>query len=401
MRHVYPIILVDNGEALVLGAGAGQRVQLFNDRHQLRHNSIQIGARPLLQRLCQNRVVGVSAGLGDDLNGFLKLDALLTQQTDQLRDDHARVGIVDLNGCVIRQIVVIAAARSTLCKDQLRTGGDHQVLLVHAQTAACLIGIIRVEEQREVLVNVGLVKGNAVMHDALINAVQIEQVQRVGACTVAGDSQLIQAGGVFLASQLYGIGNVCFLCPAVGGKPRIGLLVLQTVFKGLTEQAEMIAQTYAVTRQAERCQRIEEAGRQTSQTAVAQRRLRLDLLNLRKTLACSGEGGAGIIVEAQIDKVIGQQLADQKLSADIIQFTPCDRLHFIGTLMPDDLQQGQIQFLIRAVSQRFAGVALQHFGKVHKQVLLYCNDQSFSLYLRYTTQNKKKLAHSLQNMVLS
>ena len=73
------------------------------------------------------------------------------------------------------------------------------------------------------------------MHDALINAVQIEQVQRVGACTVAGDSQLIQAGGVFLASQLYGIGNVGFLCPAVGGKPRIGLLVLQTVFKGLTE----------------------------------------------------------------------------------------------------------------------------------------------------------------------
>ena len=78
VRHVYPIILVDNGKALVLGAGAGQLVQLFNDRHQLRHNGIQIGARPLLQRLCQNRVVGVSAGLGDDLNGLLKLDSGMT-----------------------------------------------------------------------------------------------------------------------------------------------------------------------------------------------------------------------------------------------------------------------------------------------------------------------------------
>ena len=138
-------------------------------------------------------MVGVGAGLGDDLHSFLKGNALLAQQTDQLRDDHAGVGVVDLDGGVIGQVVVVAAAGSALGQDQLGTGRDHQVLLVHAQTAACLVGVIRVEEQGQVLVDGGLVEGNAVVDDALINGVQIEQVQGVGAALVAGDGQLVQA----------------------------------------------------------------------------------------------------------------------------------------------------------------------------------------------------------------
>ena len=248
-----------------------------------------------------------------------------------------------------------------------------------------------------------------------VNAVQIEQVQRVCARTVAGDRQLVQAGSVLLAGQLYRVGDVGFFCPAVGSKPRVGLFILEAVFKGLMEQAEMVPQSYTVSRQAECCQRIQKAGSQTTKTAVAKGWLRLDFFDVRQALACSREGCAGFIVEPQIDQVVGQQLADQKLGADIIQLASCDRLHLAGALVPDNLQQGQIQLLIRAVSQWFAGIALQHFGKVHKQVLLYllstsgksprvhifyCDDQSFPLYIQYTTQNEKKLVHSLQNMVL-
>ena len=95
--HVDAVVLVDDGQALVLGAGAGQLVQLFNDRHQLRHNGIQIGARPLLQRLCQNRVVGVGTGPADDAHCPVKIHSSLHQQSNQLRDNHGRVGIVDLD----------------------------------------------------------------------------------------------------------------------------------------------------------------------------------------------------------------------------------------------------------------------------------------------------------------
>ena len=75
--HVHPVVLVNDGKALVLGAGACQRIQLFNNGHQLRHHGIQIGAGPLFQCLGQNGVVGVSAGLGDDLHGLFKFDAAL------------------------------------------------------------------------------------------------------------------------------------------------------------------------------------------------------------------------------------------------------------------------------------------------------------------------------------
>ena len=254
--HVHPVVLVDDGKALVLGAGAGQCIQLFDNGHQLGHHGIQIGAGPLFQRLGQNGVVGVGAGPGHDLHGFLKFDAPLPQQPDEFRDDHAGVGVVDLDGGVVGQIVIIAAAGRALSQNELGTGRDHQILLVHPQTAASLIGIVRVEEEGQVLVDGGLVERDAVMDDALVDGVQIEQVQGVGAALVAGDGQLVQPGGVRLARQLHRVGDVGLFGPAVGSEPRVGLFVLDAVLKGLMEQAKVIPQAHAVAGQIQRCERI-------------------------------------------------------------------------------------------------------------------------------------------------
>ncbi len=129
-----------------------------------------------------------------------------------------------------------------------------------------------------------------------------------------------------------------FFRPAVGGEPRVGLFVLHAVLKGLAEQAEMIAQTYAVAGQIQRCQRVEEAGRQTAQTAVAQRGFRLHLFDIGKALAGGSQCIAGFIVQPQIDEVVGQQLADEKFGADIVQLASSDRLHMVGALLPHKLQ---------------------------------------------------------------
>ena len=316
--HVYPVVLVDDGKALVLGAGAGQCVQLFNDGHQLGHHCIQIGAGPLFQCLSQNGVVGVGTGLGNDLHSFLKLNAPLPQQPDQLRDDHTGVSVVDLDGGVVGQIMVIAAPGGALCQNELGTGRNHEVLLIHPQTAACLIGVVRVEEQGQVLVDGGLVKGNAVMDDALVDGIQIEQIQGVGAALVTGDSQLVQPGSVFLARQLHRVGHIGLFSPAVGGEPGVGLFVLHTILKGLVEQAKVIPQAHAVAGQVQRCQRIQEAGCQTAQTTVAERGLRFHFLNIGKTLSGSGQCIPGFLVQSQIDEVVGQQLADKKFGADIV-----------------------------------------------------------------------------------
>ena len=358
MGHVHPVVLVDDGKALILGAGAGQCVQLFDNGHQLGHHGIQIGAGPLFQCFGQNGVVGVGAGLCDDLYGFLKFDALFAQQPDQLRDDHAGVGVVDLDGGVVGQIMVIAAPGGTLSQNELGTGRDHQVLLVHPQAAACLIGIVRVEEEGQVLVDGSFIEGNAVVDDALIDGVKVKQVQGVGAALVAGNGQLVQPGSVFLARQLHRVGDVGLFCPAVGGEPRVGLFVLHAVLKGLVEQAEVIPQAHAVAGQVQRCQRIQEAGCQTAQTTVAERRLRLHLFNVRKALSGSGQCIPGFFVQPQIDEVVGQQLADEEFGADIIQLASGDGLHAVGTLLPHQLQQCQIQLLIGAVRQQLAGDTL-------------------------------------------
>ena len=104
------------------------------------------------------------------------------------------MGVVDLDGGVVGQVMVVAAAGGAFGQDELGTGTDHQVLLVNAQAAAGLVAVIGVQEQRQVLVDVGLVKLDAVMDNRLIDGVQVEQVQGVGAALVAGDGQLVQAG---------------------------------------------------------------------------------------------------------------------------------------------------------------------------------------------------------------
>jgi len=263
-------------------------------------------------------VVGVGAGLGNDLHSFVKVNAFFTQQTDQLRDDHAGVSVVDLDGGIVGQIVVVAAPGGALGQNELRTGRDHQILLVDPQAAAGLIGIVRVEEQGQVLVDGSFVEGNAVVDDALIDGVEVEQVQGIGAALVTGDGQLVQAGGVFLACQLYRVGDIGLFGPAVGGEPRVGLLILYTVLKGLPEQAEVIPQTHTVAGQIQCSQRVKEAGGQTAQTAVAEGRLRLHFFNFSKAFPGSSQCIAGFVVQTQIDEVVGQQLADEKFGADII-----------------------------------------------------------------------------------
>ena len=120
----------------------------------------------------------------------------------------------------------------------------------------------------------------------------------------------------------------------------------------------MVPQTHAVTGQVQRCQRVEEAGSQTPQAAVAQRRLRLYLFNVGKALSGSSQCRPGFLVQTQIDEVVGQQLADEKFGADIVQLAAGDRLHTVGALLPYKFQQCQIQLLIGAVCQQLAGDTL-------------------------------------------
>ena len=102
--HVHSVVLVDDAELLLAVLPANLVVQHFDDGNQLRNYLLEIGQRPLLQRLCQNGVVGVSAGLGNCLNGIVHFHTACNHKADQFRNHHCGVCVVDLDHCIVRQI---------------------------------------------------------------------------------------------------------------------------------------------------------------------------------------------------------------------------------------------------------------------------------------------------------
>ena len=102
VRHMHPVVLIDNLHLGILILLRHTLIQFLDDRHKLRHYLFQICQRPFFKRLRQNCVVRVSAGPADNLDRLVHRERLLIHQnTDQLRDYHGRVGVVDLDHRVI------------------------------------------------------------------------------------------------------------------------------------------------------------------------------------------------------------------------------------------------------------------------------------------------------------
>ena len=102
-------------------------------------------------------------------------------------------------------------------------------------------------------------------------------------------------------------------------EPVIRGFILASVDKALSEQTAVISKAYAVSRKAERRQRVNEAGSQSSETAVAERRLILELLKVCDVLARRSELRLDVVIETKVDQVVGEKLADQELSRDVVQ----------------------------------------------------------------------------------
>ena len=81
----------------------------------------------------------------------------------------------------------------------------------------------------------------------------------------------------------------------------------------------MIVEAHAIAGQAQRGDGIQEARGQAAQAAVAERRLDLELLDLVEVVACGGELVLNLVVDAEVDHVVDEQLADQKFGGNVIK----------------------------------------------------------------------------------
>ena len=81
----------------------------------------------------------------------------------------------------------------------------------------------------------------------------------------------------------------------------------------------MVVEAHAVAGQAQRGDGIQEARGQAAQAAVAERRLDLELLDLIEVVARGDELALNLVIDAEVDHIVDEQLADQKLGRDVVE----------------------------------------------------------------------------------
>ena len=139
-------------------------------------------------------MIGICAGLLYDLNRLIEVDLFLNKKTDQLRNNHRRMCIIDLDRHMLMKLSEIISLFFTLADDILCRTGNHKVLLINSKNTTCLITVIRIEEQRQVLTDIVLIKIDSVSNDCIIYRLYIKKMKFVASAFVSGYINIIQMG---------------------------------------------------------------------------------------------------------------------------------------------------------------------------------------------------------------
>ena len=78
-------------------------------------------------------MVGVSNHALDNLDGLIQTDSTLCQEANHFWNNQGWVGIVDLDDCIVCQIMKVAALFNRFVQNQLGCIGDHEVLLENTE----------------------------------------------------------------------------------------------------------------------------------------------------------------------------------------------------------------------------------------------------------------------------
>ena len=362
MCHVYQVVLVDDGKIFLRIFFFDTLVQLADDRHQMRNNLLKIGDRPFLKCLCKNGMVGISAYMRYDLACLLELDSTLCEETDKLRNYHTRMCIVDLDHCVIGKVMKIAAFCCCLIQNQLCRIAYHEVLLIDTKLSSCIIAVIRIQEQCQVVEQIPLIKGDSLAHNALVCNINIKKAKLDCFVLIACNINIIQCGFQHKALKWDIIGNACICKPALRLDPRIRCLKLKMILKLLFEKSEVIIKSDSFSRKSQSCDGIQEAGCQTSKTAVSERWLRLDLLDHGKFFAVLFKISCDFVINTEIDQVVGEKFTDKELCRNIINLLFSFLISAALQLLLCPGEKSVIDFLVCTIFYIFVIFVFKYFA---------------------------------------
>ena len=213
MRHMHCVITVDNSNALILVFSSHFVIEHLNDRHKLRNNFLQVMYRPFLKCLGKDRVVCIRTASGDNINRIVHIQSSLHKQADHFRNYHSRVRVVDLDHRIIRQVIQVASLCGALVENKLSSCAYHKVLLIDTEQPSLLIAVVRIKEQRQVLLNIIFIKINSIFHNRLVNRIDIKKMQLICLVIVACHFNVIHSRIYIKTFELYRIYRVSLLEP--------------------------------------------------------------------------------------------------------------------------------------------------------------------------------------------
>ena len=264
-------------------------------------------------------MVGISAHMRYDLTSFLKFDSALCKKTDQLRNYHTRMCIIDLDHCVISKVMKIAAFCCCLIQDQLCCIANHEILLINTKLSSCVIAVIWIQKQCQIVEQILLIKGDSLTHNALVCNINIKKTKLDRFVLIACNINIIQCGFQHKSLKRYIVGNSCICKPALRLDPRVRCLKLKMIFKLLFEKSEVIIKSDSFSRKSQSCNGIQEACCQTAKTAVSKSRISLLILQKVQVQSHFLESFLYLFICSQVDQVISKCTAHQEFHGHIVQ----------------------------------------------------------------------------------
>ena len=339
--HTLDLVVSD---ALALQLGHELFVDLLDDLKVTRQQLADQGGRPHFQSFRKQCVAGVVEGLvGDGPSGIPVVAVLVDQDAHELRDADHRVGVVELEHDLVRQRgqVRVLLARVEHADRVVDGRGDEEVLLLEAQLLALRGGILRVEDLGDVL---GFdLRNHSVEIFALVEGEQVElvvglrgpQTQRVDAAGLVARNHVVARDGADSPRRLPHALAVLFddftaevhalVTVVIDVAPRLfvdepvirGFDLLAVLVELLLEDAVLVTDAVTKRRHADGGERIDVAGSQTAETAVAQARFVFGVDDVLGVEAQLLHGAFELLGQAGVQQRVLQLLAHEELSAQV------------------------------------------------------------------------------------
>ena len=334
-------------------------VDLLHDAENARQLLAEQINAPALKCLLHNGVVRVGERPAGDVPRLLpRIVVLIDQQPHQLRHAQRRVGVVDVDGDLVREIPVGMILLEMLIQDALERRGNQQILLPQPQALALDVIVGRIEHlgdglgHRVALERADVIPARERGHVKAVRhacAPKHKRVDRVA--VVAGDKHVVRHRCHGLIIALRGAEFPVFVHPFVdmsaeahldglvlaGMQPHVAHFQpvvrefhLPAVNDLLLEDTELIADGEARDRVAKSGRRVHIARRQPPEAAVSEARVGVHAAQALQREALLLQDLVRQPEQAEIVEIVSQRRADKKFHRHVIDLLALLFAHLVA-----------------------------------------------------------------------